>query len=351
MKDLNAIAGSFLKNNHDELAEKIFEFYIKEKLKPQTSINPHEKLMIRTGVSSNLCALADGLYYSEQNIYENELEWARRYLSRIKIPVENITLLLEASRDIFEKRLPQKIIFNVLNYVDYGITVLKRTLNEEPSYLKEGNQLYNESVKYLEYILKKKKNSAIDMIFKLVNNRQNTIKDIYTHIFQPLHRELGRMWQNGQITTFHEQYAIAVTQLAMSQLYDYIFKKEKSGKSFLAACVSGELHEIGLRMISDLLALEGWTTFYLGSDTSIKTIIDTLENNTVSIIGLSVTVSKNLDESKKVIEYIRKVYDYEDLKIIVGGFVFNNSEDLWSRVGADSYANNACEAIDIITGF
>ena len=60
-----------------------------------------------------------------------------------------------------------------------------------------------------------------------------------------------------------EHYCTAATQLIMSQLYPYIFTTGKNGRVLVGTCVSGDLHEIGVRMVSDFFEMEGWDTFYL----------------------------------------------------------------------------------------
>jgi MerR family transcriptional regulator, light-induced transcriptional regulator len=83
------------------------------------------------------------------------------------------------------------------------------------------------------------------------------------------------MWQAGRITVAHEHYFTAATQFIMSEFYPLIHKHiVKNGRAAAAACVAGELHEIGLRMSADLLEWEGWQTFYLGANTPPLSISD-----------------------------------------------------------------------------
>ena len=93
------------------------------------------------------------------------------------------------------------------------------------------------------------------------------VKDIYQRVFQPTQHEIGRLWQTNQISVAQEHYCTAATQLAMAQLYPYTFSAERSGRRLVAACVSGELHEIGARIVADLFEMAGWDTYYLGANT------------------------------------------------------------------------------------
>jgi methanogenic corrinoid protein MtbC1 len=134
----------------------------------------------------------------------------------------------------------------------------------------------------------------------------------------------------------------------MSRFYDYLFEVEKNNNIFVGACISGELHEIGLRMISDLLELNGWNTYYLGANMPGDSIIKTLIEKQAEVIGLSATMAYNLNEVSKIIGLIRSSKECKDLKIIVGGNAFNDSGKIWKKTGADYYANGADEAVSLI---
>jgi len=56
----------------------------------------------------------------------------------------------------------------------------------------------------------------------------------------------------NEVSVAQEHYCTAATQLIMSQLYPHIFAGEKTERTLIATCVAGDLHEIGIRMVSDL---------------------------------------------------------------------------------------------------
>ncbi len=117
------------------------------------------------------------------------------------------------------------------------------------------------------------------------------IQDLYIHVFQCVQRELGRLWQINQITVAQEHYCSASTQLIMSQLYPYIFAGEKNGRKMVAACLGGELHEIGLRMVADIFEMGGWDTFYLGANTPPESIVQMLVVEQAELLALSATMN------------------------------------------------------------
>jgi methylmalonyl-CoA mutase cobalamin-binding domain/chain len=159
--------------------------------------------------------------------------------------------------------------------------------------------------------------------------------------------EIGRLWQMNQISVAQEHYCSAATQLIMSQLYPYIFKTEKIGRRLVAACVGEELHEIGIRMVADFFEMEGWDTYYLGANTPTQSILRTIQEKEIDVLGLSTTMPFHVNILKDLIEKVRLCPEGEKIKIMVGGYPFQVSPDLGKKLKADDYARNAQDAIEI----
>jgi methanogenic corrinoid protein MtbC1 len=203
------------------------------------------------------------------------------------------------------------------------------------------NEIANQ---YLASLLKGERQHASQLILNIVENEMS-VKDIYLEIFQPVQWEIGRLWQTNQVSVAQEHYCTAATQLIMSQLYPYVFSSEKIGRTLVATCVSGELHEIGVRMVADFFEMDGWDTYYLGANTPAESIIQSIEEHQADVVGLSTTMLYHIGEVKKLIKHIRNSDIGGNVKILIGGYPFNVSKGLWQQVDADGYGSNAQEAI------
>ena len=197
---------------------------------------------------------------------------------------------------------------------------------------------------YLTSLLNKDRQHAEEIITKAIEDGVS-IKDVYLKIFQPAQWEIGRLWQTNKITVAMEHYCTAATQFIMSRLYDHIFATEKNGKSMVATSISGELHELGIRMVSDFFEMEGWNTFYLGANTPGKSIVDMIKEVDADILAISATIYFNIPQVADLISYIKSETETDKLKILVGGKAFNSYHDLWQQVNADGYASDAEGAV------
>jgi len=198
---------------------------------------------------------------------------------------------------------------------------------------------------YLNSLLQSDRHTASKLIKDAIENG-TSIKDIYLKVFQKSQIEIGRLWQNNKITVAQEHYCTAATQAIMSQLYPYIMNAERINQRLLAVCVGGELHEIGVRMVADFFEMAGWDTYYIGANTPIESILETLHNQNIDLIAISATITYNIPEVSKLINSIKSSDVGRNIKILVGGRPFNISQELWKKVGADGYAPDAENAIE-----
>lgn len=198
---------------------------------------------------------------------------------------------------------------------------------------------------YLELLLSTKRYEASTLILNAIKHGVN-IKDIYLNVFQKSQHEIGYLWQTNQISVAQEHFCTAATQMIMSQLYPHIFNSEKKGLRMVATCVGGELHEIGLRMVTDFFEMAGWDTYYLGASTPTKSIIETIESYNANVLAISAAMTFHINATRDLISEIKNSETCKNTHILVGGRPFNLAPDLWKKVNADGYAQDAQKAID-----
>jgi methanogenic corrinoid protein MtbC1 len=71
-------------------------------------------------------------------------------------------------------------------------------------------------------------------------------------------REVGRLWQEDRISVAEEHIATAISQIALSFVYQLAKPRTPNGKRVLVACVEGELHDFPARLAADALDLAGF---------------------------------------------------------------------------------------------
>jgi methanogenic corrinoid protein MtbC1 len=169
---------------------------------------------------------------------------------------------------------------------------------------------------------------------------------LYLDVFQPALQEVGRLWQQNEFTVAEEHLATAVTQIAMGRLYtDYCLATDRNGRTLLAACTETEKHEVGLRMICDLLELEGWDATYLGASVPQESLVAMVLRDRPNVLALSASLAPHLPQLRSLIAAVRAATGEAVPYILVGGRPFLDDTSLADKVGADAMARDTTDAI------
>jgi methanogenic corrinoid protein MtbC1 len=269
--------------------------------------------------------------------------WLRNFFDGIKVPGSDIIFFFEILEEKLSEYLTSAEYEQAAVYLKRG---LERFNDPKPQagFIDNNNPLSSLANDYLAHLLNAERREALNIIMDAYNNGVS-IKDLYLNVFQPTQLEVGRLWQTNKISVAQEHYETAATQLIMSQLYPYLFQAVKKEKKIVVSCVSGELHEMGARMVADFFEMDGWDSYYLGANTPSESIIKTLEENNSKILALSVTMTYNLESAHKLIELIKNNPGTKNIKVLVGGYPFLISDSLWQKIGADGFSRNSDDAI------
>lgn len=218
-------------------------------------------------------------------------------------------------------------------------------LGAEPaSFIVEANPMARVAHDYLDLILRGSRREAEALILERVQ-KGTPVLEVYLGVFEPVQREIGRLWQINRISVAQEHFCTAATQSAMARLYPLMFTGRPATAKMVAACAGDELHEIGLRMVTDVLEMDGWDTMYLGANVPEQSVVAALEERDATMLAVSTTITRNLERLKNLIEMVRTKPSLDHVSIVVGGYPFRVSSDLAKKVQADGYANDAREAI------
>jgi methanogenic corrinoid protein MtbC1 len=294
----------------------------------------------------HLSYLADSIAASLPPLFSDYVAWAKIMLAGRGISDSDLALNLECLRRSIEETLPQDMSALASQYVEAGLRQLPQLPSDLPTFIRDGDPFADLAKQYLDALLRGERHIASRLILDAVGAGAS-VKDLYLYVFQRSQYEIGRLWQMNQVSVAQEHYCTAATQLIMSQLYSRIFATEKNGRTLVATCVGGDLHEIGVRMVSDFFEIEGWDTFYLGASVPLPSIIQTVLQRKADVIAISATITYNTRKVADVIAAIRATEAARGVKVLVGGYPFNVAPDLWRQLGADGCAGDAQEAIAV----
>lgn len=289
--------------------------------------------------------LAESVQMDSPSLFVHYIGWLKQLLSGYGLTDADIRLKLELVLRCVREARRDEWTDRTVRILEMGILRTSEPA-ETPSFIVERHRLGREARMYLDALLRSDRLEAYALIDGLVE-RGESIRDIYQYVFQASQYEVGLLWQTQRISVADEHYCTAITQSAMSRLYQRWIGDERPalGRVLVSACVGGELHEIGLRMLTDVFEMEGWDTHYLGANADEDQLLDEVLRRGADIVALSATMTFHVHIMKKLIGVLRADERSAKAMILVGGLPFNVDPSLWKRIGADGCAPDAERAL------
>jgi methanogenic corrinoid protein MtbC1 len=157
-----------------------------------------------------------------------------------------------------------------------------------------------------------------------------SLKDLYENIIKKALYEVGERWEYNKISVATEHLASAIVEGILNELYSEIITIDKINKTVLVSCVENEYHQIGIKMVSDVFELNGWKTYFLGSNVPATELISFAKTINPDLLAISLSIYFHVPVLEKMIQMIRQ--EFPGLSILVGGQAFcHGGEEILSK--------------------
>ncbi|NBG87778.1 cobalamin B12-binding domain-containing protein [Isachenkonia alkalipeptolytica] len=337
-----------------EIAQKVFTEQFKRDPQLEDEMDERRKKLMYDDVVYNISYLMTAVYFKDQKIFEGYAIWIYELLC-------NLMKDLDRDRIMTQMNDHYRILSEILNqegeallseeeqetataYLNLAIEVTEKaeTKIRYSTQFKEGAH-YEIRKMYLEALMRNETREAHRVIIE-AREEGVPLVEIYDTILGKTMHEVGELWHRHVITVDKEHYMTAVTQAVMASFYSEIFSQPRKNKRMVSCAVGSELHELGIRMLSDLFEEKGWDTYYLGAALPEESILHAIGEHEPQLLALSVTMPLHLPVCERIVARIKETYP--KVKIAVGGHAFINTNELWKRWGIDYYSTTGRELID-----
>jgi methanogenic corrinoid protein MtbC1 len=255
------------------------------------------------------------------------------------IQVINVTLDIQEAREITE------VYYWMENF--YDKFSVEQKVDNELSINKSPFQVVLNDKKNLlfSYLIEGDYKSSIKLIKEIIHDKE-TLSNIYTEIIKEAMYDVGKAWQKGKISISQEHLATSVVTRIMASIYmDYFILAENTKEKVIVTTATNEFHELGIRIVADLLELDGWDVIYLGANIPREDLVKIILKEKPSFVVISVTMAFNISTAKQIIDKIKENDDLKEIKILVGGQAFNYA-DKNLNLGADKISLSVEETIE-----
>ena len=174
--------------------------------------------------------------------------------------------------------------------------------------------------------------------------------DVVDEALVPALDIVGAKYEKGTLFLPQLLQAASAAQRAFEEIKTAIAKKGEGSASkgrIVLATVKGDVHDIGKNIVKVILENYGFEVLDLGRDVPVETVVNTVREKDVHLVGLSALMTTTL---KSMEETIAALHEAKlDCKIMVGGAVL--TPEYAEKIGADWYAKDAKRSADIAKEF
>jgi methanogenic corrinoid protein MtbC1 len=174
------------------------------------------------------------------------------------------------------------------------------------------------------------------------------VEDVCSHVLTAGLIEVGERWQRGQAGVGSEHYASCFVMRKLAALFNLSQPHQGRGP-IVAACVEGELHEIGLLEKSLLLSRHGFRVVYLGANLPCTELVTAIRAIKPPLVLLSATTGASAETLIEAIPALRAATGRADRPVVgYGGRIFLHRPELRSRVEGIFLGGDARETVESV---
>jgi len=172
-----------------------------------------------------------------------------------------------------------------------------------------------------------------------------SLEEIFDEVLTPALYELGQRWKDGELLVGQEKEISALSRDLIAELSLRAVQEPWRSRSVVAACVEGEYHELGLRMLVGLVQSRGYVVHYLGPSVSPPFLLEVVRLRHPSVVLLSATLESHFDAVRAAVSELSTELPPESMPaLVVGGQIVPGTRDGLLALGVQASANGGIES-------
>ncbi len=177
--------------------------------------------------------------------------------------------------------------------------------------------------------------AAIEEIVSRARSRGVDTALVVRDLVMPALSEVGRMWERGEVSVAEEHLATALATRVVARSAGAATLPLGPGRPrILLACLAGEFHDVGIRLLSDVARESGWDAESLGANVPREALVRFVAQRPPAALALSVSLAGHVPEAARTIEEVRAAAP--GITVLVGGLAIREEPERVGLTGADA---------------
>ncbi|MEZ6241909.1 MAG: hypothetical protein R3B57_02600 [Phycisphaerales bacterium] len=174
---------------------------------------------------------------------------------------------------------------------------------------------------------------------------------LVTDLYWPVHEMIERLRRDDQITTLGYHLATRLLRVLVDQSAIRLLQRVETpprGRTVFACCGPDEGSELGAQMAVDLLEAHGFRIRFAGGGVPTDEIQALVQNDKPDVLLMFSSAPGDLPVIRGLIDTLHEVGACPNTQIVVGAGVFNRADGLAEEIGADLWASDPLELVQML---
>ena len=199
--------------------------------------------------------------------------------------------------------------------------------------------------RYVELALAGRGSDAVRHVLDAVAEHGFAVAEVCDQVLRPAAVRIGQLWHAGDISVADEHHVSELTRRTLALLETLRHERSGARGPVVLACPEEELHDIGLRMLAEVLRADGWDVRTLGAKTPARDIADYAASAGARVVGLSCSSPLSVPSLWKALDELRT--RLPDTPVVLGGTCVERYPTLVGASGADAGCVRVADAVEV----
>ncbi|MEM9065304.1 MAG: cobalamin-dependent protein [Planctomycetota bacterium] len=173
--------------------------------------------------------------------------------------------------------------------------------------------------------------------------------EIISDLFWPTYETVERLFRNDQLSRLGYHLSTRLLRVLTDQVAAGLeVPATANNRTVLAFCGPNDADELGAQIAVDLLEANGFGMTFTGGGIPMDEILGHIHENRPDAVLMFASAPGDLPEIRRLIDTVREIGACDGMQLIVGGGVFNRAEGLAEEIGADLWAEDPLELVDLM---
>lgn len=179
--------------------------------------------------------------------------------------------------------------------------------------------------------------------------RGTPASEVISQVYWPTYTRVEKLHRDDQMTRVSYQLATRLLRVLQDRTAAALPRATTRPDFIFACCGPSDGDELGAQMAVDLLESSGYRITFAGGNIPADEVLAQVHETRPDYLLMFASAPSDLPGIRHIIDTLREINAVPNLKVAVGGGVFNRAEGLAEEIGVHLHAQSPMDMVELLT--